>query len=122
MGTALHMLNQLLAGHGVAAARAPPRPQALPRAPPARGYPGPPPPAPPQNSRSPSGALQEALDWIGHCQATGHQPDDSEITWVVETRERLRHKKDFQGADAVREKLMSTLGVEIIQKENRWSA
>jgi len=63
----------------------------------------------------------QALAFISQCQATGHSPSDAEIDWLVGLREKLRQKKEFGDADALRQGLRGTLGVELDEKTKMWS-
>jgi|EP00927_Polykrikos_kofoidii_P071804 cysteinyl-tRNA synthetase len=66
--------------------------------------------------------VQQVLEFIGRCQSTGSPVSDVDISWLVETRERLRHKRDFAGSDEVRQAMRSQIGVELYEKEKRWQA
>eukprot|EP00929_Paragymnodinium_shiwhaense_P012830 TRINITY_DN120722_c0_g1_i1.p1 TRINITY_DN120722_c0_g1~~TRINITY_DN120722_c0_g1_i1.p1 ORF type:complete len:412 (+),score=87.59 TRINITY_DN120722_c0_g1_i1:67-1302(+) len=64
----------------------------------------------------PREALQFALNWH-----QGHEDlRDGDIQWLVETRERLRAKKDFAGSDVLRDALKSKMHVDLLEKEKRW--
>jgi len=82
-------------------------------------------PAPMQMQTPPavkSPETREALEFISQCQATGRQAQDAEIDWLVGFREKLRQAKDWASADAVRNAMRSSLGVELYEKEKRWAA
>lgn len=66
--------------------------------------------------------MQEALQFISECQATGRPAQDSEIDWLVSIREKCRQGKDFAAADELRNALRSSLGVELYEKEKKWAA
>jgi len=63
----------------------------------------------------------EALNFLTR-RRPGQTASDAEIDWLVGCREKLRHAKDFAGADQMRDALRSSLGVELYEKEKRWQA
>jgi len=65
--------------------------------------------------------LQKAMEIMQDCTATGRIPQDSEIDWLVGIREKMRQSKDFATADEIRNALRNNLGVELYEKEKRWS-
>mmetsp|Transcript_64265 Transcript_64265/g.182481 ORF Transcript_64265/g.182481 Transcript_64265/m.182481 type:complete len:393 (-) Transcript_64265:303-1481(-) len=79
-------------------------------------------PVPMQTPVMRSPETQEALEFVSQCQATGRQAQDAEIDWLVGFREKLRQAKDWASADAVRNAMRSSLGVELYEKEKRWAA
>uniref|UniRef100_A0A7S4RHJ6 Cysteinyl-tRNA ligase anticodon binding domain-containing protein n=1 Tax=Alexandrium monilatum TaxID=311494 RepID=A0A7S4RHJ6_9DINO len=65
---------------------------------------------------------QEAIDFIYKCQASGRPPMDAEIDQLVGLREKFRQGKDFTAADELRNAMRSALGVELYEKEKKWTA
>jgi len=63
----------------------------------------------------------EAIAYVQSCQATGQAPTDAELEWLVGLREKLRQKKEFNDADALRQALRGTFGLEIDEKTKQWS-
>merc|ERR1712187_402759 len=64
----------------------------------------------------------EAMNYISNIKAQRLSPGDSEIHWLIGCREKLRFKKDFQGADDLRNAMRSSLGIEISEKEKMWTS
>lgn len=62
-----------------------------------------------------------ALATVRDIKATGRFASDSEIMYVISVREKLRQDKDYGAADQLRDALRSELGVEMHEKEKRWS-
>uniref|UniRef100_A0A7S1RDA7 Uncharacterized protein n=1 Tax=Alexandrium catenella TaxID=2925 RepID=A0A7S1RDA7_ALECA len=65
---------------------------------------------------------QEALQFISSCQASGRQPLDAEIDWLVGLREQFRQKREFNAADELRNALRSALGVELDERQKTWTS
>jgi len=64
----------------------------------------------------------EALNFMTRKRSSGQTTSDAEIDWLMGIREKLRHAKDFAGADQMRDAFRNTLGVELFEKEKRWQA
>jgi len=73
-----------------------------------------------RGQRSPE--VDEALEFCRQLQSAGRRATDSEIHWLVETREKARQNKDYPSSDGLRDALRSALGLELFEKEKRWSA
>jgi len=69
----------------------------------------------------PDPELEEALNFCNQCKASGHYVADTEIMWLVKLREKFRQSKDFASADRLRNSMKNSLGVELFEKEKRWS-
>merc|ERR1712151_304754 len=64
----------------------------------------------------------EAMNFISSVKAQRLSPGDSEINWLIGCREKLRFKKDFEGADDLRNAMRSSLGIELLEKEKTWQS
>jgi len=73
----------------------------------------------PGGSMSPE--FQKAMQIMAECASSGRVAQDSEVEWLIGIREKLRYKKDFQSADDMRNSLRNSIGVELYEKEKRWS-
>eukprot|EP00441_Pelagodinium_beii_P041533 CAMPEP_0197645014 /NCGR_PEP_ID=MMETSP1338-20131121/17806_1 /TAXON_ID=43686 ORGANISM="Pelagodinium beii, Strain RCC1491" /NCGR_SAMPLE_ID=MMETSP1338 /ASSEMBLY_ACC=CAM_ASM_000754 /LENGTH=397 /DNA_ID=CAMNT_0043218505 /DNA_START=60 /DNA_END=1250 /DNA_ORIENTATION=+ len=116
---ALQLLKQ-------AAAEVAPHRSGIRAAPPARGA------APPARGAAPPARgtvmarrekteLQEALGAIQDMQMSSRAASDDEIDWLVTVREKLRQSKDYNGADELRNALRQDLGIDLVEKEKRWT-
>jgi len=82
----------------------------------------PPPPAPRANFSSRSGGdMNGAIQFCKEANTTNRYVADSEIQWLMEVREKLRHAKDYSGADKLRDAYKSNLGLELLEKEKAWN-
>jgi len=63
----------------------------------------------------------EAITFVSSCQAAGRAPTDAEIDWLVGLREKFRSQKAFNDADALRQEMRGTLGIELDEKTKQWS-
>jgi len=64
--------------------------------------------------------VEEAMQFIDDCKATGRDATDAEINWLVGIREKCRQNKDFSSADEMRAALANHLGVQLMEKEKKW--
>jgi len=85
-----------------------------------------PPPRAPQRlatsaSRHASTELDEALRVVQDINASRGPASDDDIDWLVRVREKLRQGKDYRGADELRDSLRQNLGIELLEKEKRWT-
>mmetsp|Transcript_2460 Transcript_2460/g.4615 ORF Transcript_2460/g.4615 Transcript_2460/m.4615 type:complete len:313 (-) Transcript_2460:137-1075(-) len=64
---------------------------------------------------------QKAMEILGEVSSSGRTVPDQEIEWLVGVREKLRYKKDFTSADNMRNTLRNALGLELLEKEKRWT-
>jgi len=65
--------------------------------------------------------VSSAISFIQQCQAQNRGATDSEIEWLVQIREKVRQNKDYSSADELRNQMKNSLGVELHEKEKRWS-
>merc|ERR1712151_409551 len=79
-----------------------------------------PPPTAPGTS-PPSAEAAEALNFMSDCQVTGRRVEENEIEWLVGIREKCRFKKDFSSSDELRNSMRNMLGIELFEKEKRWT-
>jgi len=85
-----------------------------------------PPPRAPQRmatsaSKHASTELDEALRVVQDIEASRGPASDDDIDWLVKVREKLRQNKDYRGADELRDSLRQNLGIELLEKEKRWT-
>jgi len=79
------------------------------------------PPPTASGSSPPSVEASEALNFMSDCHVTGRQVQDAEIEWLVGIREKCRFKKDFSSSDELRNAMRNMLGIELFEKEKRWT-
>lgn len=79
------------------------------------------PSAPSAPRRAQSQEVFDALGFVSQCEATRRQPSDAEILWLMEVREKARQAKDFGSADELRDAMKSSLGIELVEKQKRWT-
>jgi len=89
-------------------------------APPAR-RPVAPPPLHVQRGKGGPPQPAEVAEALSFCNQAAHRGmSDEDILWLIEVRERRRKESDFSSADALRDG-MKKCGVELHQKEQRWT-
>jgi len=79
------------------------------------------PPATAPGTAPPSAEATEAMNFMAESQSTGRQVQDAEIEWLVGIREKCRFKKDFSSSDELRNAMRNMLGIELFEKEKRWT-
>jgi len=79
------------------------------------------PPAPMRGSVSANPDIHRALATMREIKTTGRYASDSEIMHIIQIREQMRQAKDFASADRLRDALRGDLGLELHEKEKRWS-
>mmetsp|Transcript_60132 Transcript_60132/g.143312 ORF Transcript_60132/g.143312 Transcript_60132/m.143312 type:complete len:403 (-) Transcript_60132:28-1236(-) len=65
--------------------------------------------------------VQKALTFCNSHKGAGGAVHESDITWLVRTREKCRKDKDIANADSLRTAIRS-IGIEVNDKEKRWVA
>eukprot|EP00747_Dinoflagellata_sp_TGD_P182521 gnl/TRDRNA2_/TRDRNA2_36801_c0_seq1.p1 gnl/TRDRNA2_/TRDRNA2_36801_c0~~gnl/TRDRNA2_/TRDRNA2_36801_c0_seq1.p1 ORF type:complete len:433 (+),score=91.92 gnl/TRDRNA2_/TRDRNA2_36801_c0_seq1:86-1300(+) len=92
--------------------------------PPHGGYNHRQPPPPPANVRGLPPQPRELVDALKFCTqlASSRRVAVEDIQWLVDTRERMRHSKDFHSADELRDAMKRQLSVDLFEKEKRWQA